>query len=173
MDYDHYKHQYLCSKETIQLYEKATTTLHETCPAELKVFVGILIYMELHKSYSEEVYWIRDLSCSPLHTCALHMTLNRYQAIKRYLHISPNLPIQSMIYELTTEEEAMPIQHLQHIWWHKMEPLASIVRSAFVKYYTPSSQIAIDELMIRCYGRSQHTYKMPNKPIPQAINSLL
>jgi hypothetical protein len=27
--------------------------------------------------------------------------------------------------------------------------------------------VSIDELMVRCFGWSIHTYKMPNKPIPQ------
>ena len=31
----------------------------------------------------------------------------------------------------------------------------------------PSSNVSIDELMVRCFERSLHTYKMPNKPISQ------
>jgi hypothetical protein len=53
------------------------------------------------------------------------------------------------------------------VWWSKVEPVFRQVREASVLYYTPSSNVSIDECMIRCFGRSSHTYKMPDKPIPQ------
>ncbi|EDN07653.1 predicted protein [Histoplasma mississippiense (nom. inval.)] len=52
-------------------------------------------------------------------------------------------------------------------WWYKVEPLATKFHMACRKYYTPGSKISIDEIMVKCFGRSQHTYKMPNKPIPR------
>jgi hypothetical protein len=138
---------------------------HDTCSAELKVFIGILIYMGLHQSYAEHIYWRDDFERGPLHTCATKMSLCRYQALKRYLHISPSL--NQNTYEPSTEEEeyVTPDEELQKLWWHKVEPLASTIREACLRHYTPSSDVSIDELMIRCYGRSQHTYKMPDKPI--------
>ena len=36
-----------------------------------------------------------------------------------------------------------------------------------MRFYTPSSKVSIDKLIVRCFGRSIHTYKMPNKPIQQ------
>jgi hypothetical protein len=53
------------------------------------------------------------------------------------------------------------------IWWYKVEPFASQLQATFRRYYSPSSSVSIDELMVRCFGRSNHTYKMPNKPIKQ------
>jgi len=52
---------------------------HETCPSELKIFVGILIYMGLYRCYTEHQYWRNDLSSGPLHTCALFMGLKRFR----------------------------------------------------------------------------------------------
>ena len=154
----------LCAKEGQRPW-------HQTCAAELKVFVGILVYMGLHKSYAEHVYWRTDISQGPLHTCALHMSLNRYQAIKRYIHIAPVDPTNTNTpgYESLTEEEEWntPDELLEKIWWYKIEPLASVLRNACRRLYTPFTDVSIDELMIRCYGRSRHTYKMPDKPIPQ------
>ena len=46
-----------------------------------------------------------------------------------------------------------------------MRLLGSIIQDACCKYYISSSEISIDELMIQYYGCSQHTYKMPDKPI--------
>ncbi|PVH69828.1 hypothetical protein DL98DRAFT_438229, partial [Cadophora sp. DSE1049] len=34
-------------------------------------------------------------------------------------------------------------------------------------YYSPLLEVSINELMVRCFGRFSHTYKMPNKPIKQ------
>ncbi len=81
------------------------------------------------------------------------MSLCRYQTIKRYLHISPSLNTNT--YEPPTEEEEykIPNKKLQKIWWYKVEPLTNIIRETCVKYYTPSSNVAVDKLMIRCYGR--------------------
>jgi anaphase-promoting complex subunit 8 len=36
-----------------------------------------------------------------------------------------------------------------------------------MQFYTPSSEVSIDELMVQYFGRSIHTYKMPSKPIQQ------
>jgi len=63
--------------------------------------------MDLHQSYREDVYWRRDLESGPLHTCALKMSLCRYQTIKRYLHISPSLNTNT--YEPPTEEKEYKI----------------------------------------------------------------
>ena len=48
-----------------------------------------------------------------------------------------------------------------------MEPLLSTFRTASQHYYTPRTNVAIDEIMVRFYGRSSDTCKMPNKPIKQ------
>ena len=36
-----------------------------------------------------------------------------------------------------------------------------------MRYYLPGSRVAINEIMIRFFGRSVHTFKMPNKPIKE------
>jgi Transposase IS4 len=79
------------------------------------------------------------------------MTLKRFKQIKRYLHISH-----------PDEDKENKKQ-----WWYKLDPLASYFQEAAEKYYQPGSNISIDETMIRCFGRTKHTIKMPNKPIQQ------
>ena len=61
----------------------------------------------------------------------------------------------------------MDQEEVQTRWWHKLEPLASVFRKACLDSWLPSTHVAVDEMMIRCFGRSKHTYKMPNKPIAQ------
>ena len=52
-----------------------------------------------------------------------------------------------------------------------MEPLLETVRQASSKYYTPGTEVSIDEAMIRFCGRSRDTFKMPNKPIDEGYKA--
>lgn len=127
------------------------------CVEELQVFLGVVIYMGVHHSPQIEDYWNTDLKKGPLHSVAAHMSLVRFEQIKRYLHVS----------SIEADQREGKEANADTIWWHKVEPLASHLNGLFKHYYTPSSHVSIDELMIRCFGRSLHTYKMPNKPITQ------
>ena len=138
------------------------TKLEERCrpwktliPEELRVFVGAAIYMGVHKEPQIENYWNTNIQTGPLHTIPIHISLCRFEQIKRYLHISD------------AEEDIRQGKDCTNQWWHKLEPLASALQRSFVRFYIPSSEVSVDEIMVRCFGRSLHTYKMPNKPIQQ------
>jgi hypothetical protein len=120
--------------------------------------------MGVHKSPSIETYWRNRPEAEPIHTPLSYMSLRRFQQIKCYLYISSTADRD--MYEPTTEEEeyCLDPEYEGRIWWDKVEPLASVFRNAYQRYYI-SSEASIDEFMIRCFGRSEHTYKMPNKPI--------
>ena len=42
-------------------------------------------------------------------------------------------------------------------------------RSNCKAHIQPGSNVAVDEMMIKFHGRSKHTTKMPNKPIPKGF----
>ena len=99
------------------------------------------------------------------------MTLARFESL-RHIHVSE--PHQSPPEPRTEEEEEMlPTETLEKLWWWKMEPLLSSFRAASQCLYTPRSEVAIDEIMVRFHGRSSDTCKMPNKPIKQGYKSYL
>jgi hypothetical protein len=129
-------------------------TWKDTSPAEIKVFLGILIYMGVHKSPRIDHYFRNDLENGPSHLPRLYMTQTRFEQLKRFLHISH-----------PEKDELRPTGSKD--WWHKLEPLASCFHKAARKFYTPGSHLSVDEVMVRCFGRTLHTYKMPNKPIKQ------
>ena len=52
-----------------------------------------------------------------------------------------------------------------------MEPLLETVHQASSKYYTPGTEVSIDEAMIHLCGRSRDTFKMPNKPIDEGYKA--
>jgi len=125
----------------------------DTTVVDIKIFLGILIYMGIHRSPRIESYWCQEHD-EPLHTPRRYMPLKRFQQIKRFLHISR--------YEADISYKQRPKDKR---WWYKLEPLASLWESAAQRYYQVGSNLSIDETMIRCFGRSSHTIKMPSKPI--------
>jgi hypothetical protein len=110
---------------------------------ELFVFIGVLIYMGIHEEPRINMYWHQDKKRGPIHTVSDHITLNRYEDIKRYCHISSSTDDERLGRHLPTNT----------IWWYKVEPLASEIQAACQRYYSPSSEVSIDELMVRCFGR--------------------
>ena len=139
---------------------------------EIRVLLGILIYMGVCREPNIERYWSTRNGTE--HTCIRQsMSLRRFEQLKRYLHISEQPPFPHYPYvphpddrELMPENEVhYDPDHISRIWWHKVEPLLARFKTASQAYYKPSSNISIDELMVRCYGRSAHTFKMPSKPI--------
>jgi hypothetical protein len=110
---------------------------------ELYVFIGAIIYMGIHEEPSLAMYWNTDINKGPLHTLPYHMSLRRYEQIKRYCHISCSESDQRAGYDLPTNKR----------WWYKLEPLASAIQASSQQYYAPSSEVSIDELMVRCFGR--------------------
>jgi len=111
--------------------------------------------MGVHKEPQIEDYWNTSIQSGPLHTVAFHMSLRRFEQLRRFLHIS------------NAEDDIRQGRDCVGKWWYKLEPLVSSLQSSFMRFYTPSSKVSIDKLIVRCFGRSIHTYKMPNKPIQQ------
>lgn len=116
----------------------------DTTVGELKVWLGLILYMGIIPCPATSDYWDEDTRQKPMSA----MSLCRFQQLKRYLHISP---------PVTTSQRPE--------WWEKMEPMSSIAQERCKQCYLPSSNVAIDEMMVKCEGRSVHTLTMPNKPI--------
>ncbi|KAF9373382.1 hypothetical protein CPB97_000585 [Podila verticillata] len=78
------------------------------------------------------------------------MTFHHFQQLKQFLHISP---------VHTTEEH----------WYSKLEPLSSKLSTDFSCFYIPSTDVSIDEMIVRFSRHSTHTIKMKNKPTPEGF----
>lgn len=136
--------------------------------------------MGVHKEGQASDYWLTNIRegkalilvytnstnilTGPLHTCALWMSADRYYQLLRFFHVSdpyihPDVPIE--VEDKMTQEEIITM------WWYKLEPLMSILRNNFERCWAPGSNVSIDEMMIRFFGRSLHTQKIPSKPIKQ------
>jgi hypothetical protein len=131
-----------------------------TTAAEVKVLVGTFIYIGVVCLPAYEDYW--SLKYGQF-TCAQHISLNWFEDLKRYLHISdPRSPGNS---NKDDSEDKAPDVSIG--WWYKLEPVVSEFRSFCLKYWIPGLNLSIDEMMVRFFGRSKHTFKVPNKPIKE------
>jgi hypothetical protein len=87
---------------------------------ELYVFLGAIIYMGIYEEPQIEMYWNIDFNKGPLHSVLRHMSLCRFEQIKRYCHISCPENDEKEGYHLPSNK----------IWWYKLEPLASSLQAS-------------------------------------------
>lgn len=124
--------------------------------------------MGIHPLSDTTLYWNPNREKAATHPIPDVLSLIRYEQLRRYFHISDPRSNQGCPVEPTEEEEdTMPQEDVQNIWWYKIEPLVSEFRDNCKKYWKPSTRVAVDEMMIRFFGRSYHTFKMPGKPIKE------
>ena len=97
--------------------------------------------------------------------CALHISLNHFEDLKRYLHISDPISKASNNSHKDDSEDETPETSIG--WWYKLEPIASEFRNLCSKYWVPGINVSIDEIIVRFFGQSKHTFKAPNKPIKE------
>lgn len=134
---------------------------------EITVFMGISLYMGIHHSREIADYWMSDGEVwAPLHPIRSHMTLDRYCQLRRFLHLSNPLATNSDRRELTDEEDEMDPEEDEsnpeegmNRWWDKMEPFASIFRQACQIFRVHGTNMSVDAMMFRSYGRTSHRSK--------------
>ena len=57
-------------------------------------------------------------------------------------------------------------------YYKKLEPVASIVVAMFQEIAIPATSVSMDEIIVRCTGRSKHTIMMRGRPYPVRHNVL-
>jgi Transposase IS4 len=135
--------QYAAIQRTQREEVQAQRDWFDLAVEELYVFIGAIIYMGIHAEPNIPLYWNSDPNKGPIHTIKSHISLTRFQQIKRYCHISNSQSDKVAGLDLPTNKR----------WWYKLEPLSSSLQASFQQYYSPSSEVSIDEIMVRCFGR--------------------
>ncbi|CAG8774599.1 21534_t:CDS:2, partial [Cetraspora pellucida] len=118
---------------------------------ELLVWVALVIYQGLFKLPSHDQYWNEDPRL-PIHQILKQMIFKCFESIKRFLHVSFPAPISTL-----------------KNYFDKVEPLLFHVCEASKRYYTPGSNVSVNEMMIRFSEKSVHTVRMKNKPVPKSF----
>lgn len=116
---------------------------------ELVTWIALTVYISLQRMSTFELCWNMNKQ-EPVHMISQYMKQIQYEQIKRYLHVSaPDATIIN--------------------YFDKLEPLLSHIHDSSKKYYTPATNVSVDEMMIRFSGRSAHTVCMKNKPTPEGF----
>ena len=118
-----------------------------TTISELYRYLGILIFIGLRREPVEETLWnTKDWNLEQ------YMSFRRYQLLSQYFTLR-----DSFTNPLTSSDE----------WFEMLEPVATHLRITCKKLWYLGSHIAIDEAMVAYRGRTKHTVKIKNKPIPE------
>ena len=113
---------------------------------ELCHWLGLLIYMARHTEKARKAYW-EPTELGTGHNLGQWMSDNRWNQIHRHLSIN-NQPL--------TEYDS---------YWHRVEPLASLIRNNCRSAVKPSTWVAVDEGMAAFTGRLKDKVLLKNKPI--------
>ena len=111
---------------------------------ELYHFFGCLIRLGLHKHPNRAYYWSFNgiLSQVPL-------SKNRFEFILSNFHFKDR-----------------GLNPVQGNWWNKLDPIFSILRQKCSFYWIPSTNLTVDEIMLKFEGRTAQKITIPGKPIP-------
>ena len=114
---------------------------------ETWTFLGILILMGIHRLPRINNYWSKDslLGVSPIQEA---MRLKRFWAIWSNLHLVDNEKV---------DRSGGP--------YRKVKPVLDVLSETFLKQYSPSQELSVDESMIKYKGRCKGKVRMPKKPI--------
>lgn len=118
---------------------------------EIRVFLGINLYMGIKRLPSYRDYW----STSPdLHDefVSKLMTVKRFSFLLSHLHLNDNILMP---------RRGMPgFDKL-----YKLRPMLSILSKTFEDCYRPHQKLVIDECMVKFKGRSSLKQYMRDKPV--------
>ena len=87
------------------------------------------------------------------------MTRDRYILLRKYIHAS-NLHKEDQV-------TIRPGRWKQPVWFKKMLPFANEIRKNWALLRTPSSHVAINEVMIKETGRTSYSIMAPGKLIKE------
>ena len=116
---------------------------------EVKRFVGIVLYMGIHKLPNCRMYWGK---CTHVPAISLTMSRNRFDKILSILHFNDN-------------NTATPVASANHNKLHKIQPLIDHFRKKFKEVVVPETCQAVDEMMVSFKGHHSAKMYMPKKPV--------
>lgn len=114
---------------------------------ELKTFFGILLLTGYHTLPRERLYWSLDEDCN-IPVVSKSMSRNRFQEIKKYLHLCDNL---------------IAVESMDKMY--KVRPLADILMTKFLQWGVFHQDLSIDESMVKYFGRHPAKQFIRGKPV--------
>eukprot|EP00795_Rhopilema_esculentum_P015073 gene15073-6239_t len=128
---------------------------YPTTVEEIKLYLGIRVYMSILNFPSFAQYWSKDSVFGNSFISNL-MSRNRFQKINEYFHVADRT---------TMPPKSSP--HFDKLFL--VRPVLDAVRKNCLKAYNPHKCFAIDEAMIKFRGRSSLKQHLPAKPTKYGI----
>ncbi|KAB0805083.1 hypothetical protein PPYR_02053 [Photinus pyralis] len=114
---------------------------------EIRAFIGILLLTGYHKLPRERLYWglDEDIRIDAVSRC---LSRNRFEEIKRYLHLADNSTANS-------SNDKM----------HKVRPLMNLINKNFQQWGVFHQDLSVDEAMIKYFGHHPAKQFIRGKPV--------
>ena len=137
------------NKYGARYHQQLKATWKDISIAEIRAFLGILIYRSMYPHPKHKDLWNLNKKKS-VHTGLVRtMGRNRFLQLEASFHVS-DPDIEGDLYS-------------------KLEPVNSMLSDRCIAFWRPSSALAVDECMSRFTGRSKEKITIPSKPIPTGI----
>ena len=128
----------------------------DTNPTELKVYIGVYIYMGIHLEPELSDYWNQNPRAGSIHPQVSNaISLYRWEQIERFFHLS-----------LPFDPSTKPPRESSY---EKLRPLSNHLSQLSKTLWKPRTNLSIDEAMARCLGRTNETVRIPSKPTPEGF----
>lgn len=115
---------------------------------ELKTFIGILIFSSYHKLPAERDYWSRDEDLG-IELIKRAMTRDQYLKVKQMLHFCNNKEAAA-----NKSDRAF-----------KIRSFITMLQRSFCKFGIFETHVAVDEMMVKYYGRNSLKQFIRGKPV--------
>ena len=123
---------------------------YDTHAKEMKLFVGMIIAMEIHQVPQLEDYWTSE-SLLPVSGIVKGMPIDRFKVLLQCLHVNDN-----------TTAKSRNDPNYDHL--HRIRPLLNMSRDNFMHEYNIHREVSVDEAMVVFKGRSSLKQYMLLKP---------
>jgi len=169
-------------------------------PTKIMLFFSFIIYAGIVKLPRMAFYW-KKKSKWPEHFISKYLSRDTVEDIKRYLKVEPvaiphvvdddkkidppgghahadledadakDLEPEHDDVKDDAEDEVHDAPGDDAVWFSKIKHMLDLITTTTTTLVTPSSNVSIDEMMIRFVGRSVHTMVIKSKPIPRGYKA--
>ena len=151
---------------------EANTKWTDVTADDIWAFLGFALLMGINRLPQLHLYWNTNPAFHYL-PIAERITRDRFMAIWRFLHFTPNSPSPSSTIGASSSSAGAsssssdPTRTHDRLW--KVRPVISAVVAACKSNYRPHREQAIDEAMVAFKGRSSMKQYLPMKPVKRGF----
>lgn len=127
--------------------QKGRRNWSNTNADEVWTFLGIILFMGIHRLPRMKNYWSKDEFLG-IPALKRTMSISRFWALWTNVHVVDN--------ETTPPGDGQSV---------KIKPLLDVLGRTFYEHYNPGQELSVDEAMVKYKRRGKGKVRMPKKPI--------